>query len=142
MRQLIAFSQPLEWFCAHKDRLTAVPTVAARPNTSLIAEFQKVRPMDTALQHVISDEKKVVQFYYSKVSHLISGIGSKEEGAWKRTTENADIIECESVKLYDVLKEHNAPQNFELLSIDVEGEELAVLKSMGFDTYKNRTKRV
>ncbi|MBL4672455.1 MAG: FkbM family methyltransferase [Arenicella sp.] len=104
-------------------------------NADLISEFQKVRPMDTALQKVISDKKKEVEFYYSKTSHLISGIGSKTEGFWKRTSENSNVVKCESVTLCDVLTEYNAPQEFDLLNIDVEGEELPVLNSLNFDKY-------
>ena len=104
-------------------------------NAELISKFQKTRPMDTALQRVISDEKKTVEFYFSKTSHLISGIGSKTEGFWKRTAKNSNVVRCESTELCEVLKEHNVPRKFDLLTIDVEGEELAVLNSLNFNAY-------
>jgi hypothetical protein len=99
-------------------------------NPTLIAEYAKVRPVDIALAQVISNDPHAVEFYYSRDSHLISGIGEKVEGPWKRTPENEDVVSCQPARLADLLRRHGAPQRFELLSIETEGNELDVLNSL------------
>lgn len=107
-------------------------------NPELIKLFKTRRPRDIAVQQVVSKQNTEVEFYFSKDSHLISGVGSKEDGNWQRTNDNSDVVLCQAITLTDLLKQHNAPQQFDLLSIDVEGHEMAVLESLDFDVYTPR----
>lgn len=106
--------------------------VAVDPNPDLVSEFKKVRPKDIAIQKVVSNGIEPVDFYFSKTSNLVSGIGEKREGHWQRTEENSTVESCTPVRLCDLLEEHKIPSQFELLSVDVEGHELEVLDSLDF----------
>lgn len=110
--------------------------IAIDANPQLIEKYKKVRPRDVAINKVISDKEETLHFYFSKTSHLISGIGSKLEGHWKRTVQNSDVVQLKSVRLCDVLRQHNVPRRFDLLTIDVEGNELNVLESLQFDIFR------
>ena len=108
------------------------------PNPDLMATHKRIRPNDIALQRVVSNRRETVEFYFSRESHLISGVGPKKEGHWRRTSENSDIVTCDTVTLDEILRTHNAPRDFELLSVDVEGHELSVLDSIDFGVFRPR----
>lgn len=110
--------------------------ICVDPNPALIKQHKKTRPKDIAIQKVISSHEGFVDFYFSTVSNLISGVGEKATGAWKRTADNADIVRCHSTTLSSILQTHNIPHKFELLSIDVEGHELEVLSTIDFTIFK------
>ena len=110
--------------------------IAIDANPNIISEYQKVRPKDIAVSRVISNKNETVEFYFSNTSHLISGIGEKSEGHWKRSAENSNIVKCKSAKLYDILQEHSVSHDFDLLTIDTEGNELQVLESIDLDTFR------
>lgn len=132
----IGCNHPISYSNTWKLYLRGWHGVCVDPNPDLIKKYKKVRPKDIAIQKVISSNNGKVDFYFSKVSHLISGIGEKASGNWKRTTDNCDVVSCESVTLSSILLEYNIPPEFELLLIDVEGHELEVLNSMDFSIYK------
>jgi FkbM family methyltransferase len=109
--------------------------IAIDANLELITEYKKIRPNDVAIHKVISNKKEAVEFYFSKTSHLISGIGEKHDGNWKRTKENSQVVRCQSSCLHDILQEQNVQTRFDLLSVDVEGSELDVLESLRLSIY-------
>jgi len=110
--------------------------VCVDPNPALIKQHKKLRPNDIAIQTVVSSNTDPVDFYFSRKSHLISGVGEKTTGAWKRTADNADIVRCHPITLSSILQTHNIPHQFELLSIDVEGHELEVLSTLDFTHFQ------
>lgn len=132
----IGCNHPISYSNTWKLYLKGWCGVCVDPNPYLIKKYKKIRPKDIAIQKVISREKGIVDFYFSKVSHLISGVGEKTSGNWKRTADNSDVVPCESVTLSSILLEYDVPHNFELLSIDVEGHELEVLNSIDFAIFK------
>lgn len=50
--------------------------------------------------------------------------------------ENGFIYEVETISLYDLLKQNNAPKSIEYMSIDTEGSEYDILETFPFDEYK------
>ena len=104
--------------------------IAIDANPALIAEYAKTRPADIAVAKVISCAAQPVDFYFTRSSHLTSGIGEKSDGHWKRTPDNSEVVRCETATLYDLLRAHDVDPRFDLLSIDTEGNELDVLDSL------------
>jgi FkbM family methyltransferase len=104
-------------------------------NPELIDKFARCRPRDIALTQVVSNTETVVDFYFSNDSHLISGIGKKQQGHWQRDASNANIVAAKTNTLNAVLSLHNAPSQIDLLNIDVEGHELEVLQSIDFKKF-------
>jgi FkbM family methyltransferase len=131
----IGCNHPISYSNTWKLYLRGWRGVCVDPNPYVIRKYKKVRPKDIAIQRVVS-KKGIVEFYFSRVSHLISGVGEKLNGNWKRNKDNSDVVLCESVALSTILKECDIPNKFELLSIDVEGHEIEVLNSLDFTIYK------
>ncbi len=104
-------------------------------NQPLIERYRNTRPRDLAKVHVISNAESEVDFYFSKASDLISGVGKKTDGPWQRTAENATIVKSQTISLTSALTLYAAPKHIQLLNIDVEGHELEVLQSINFDEY-------
>jgi len=105
-------------------------------NSDLIELHKSIRLEDIAVPAVISDQIGEVEFYSSKVSHLISGVGSLESKHWPRNKENCNVVARQAVRLADLLSDLNFPSDFELLCIDVEGHELEVLRTVDFLKYR------
>ena len=132
----IGCNDPVSYSNTYKLYLKGWNGICVDPNPELIRKHKAIRPRDIAIQKVVSNKSGTVDFYFSKVSHLISGVGEKASGHWKRTADNSDVVRCESVTLSSILIEHNIANEFELLTIDVEGHELEVLNSIDLTVYK------
>ena len=131
----IGCNHPVKYSNTWKLYLRGWRGLAVDPNADLIRKYKKVRPRDQVRQQVVSDCQEPVDFYFSKTSDLISGVGQKEQGYWQRTHENSNVVLCHPIGLSRLLEESNIPSRFELLSIDVEGHELEVLNSLDFNRF-------
>lgn len=106
-------------------------------NKALIALHRRLRPQDESVEAVVSTSLTPVDFYFHRNSNLISGIGSAG-GNWPRTTNNCTVKQIVPRTLSSILEEFNIMPGFDLLSIDVEGNELDVLISLQLDVYRPR----
>jgi FkbM family methyltransferase len=131
----VGCNHPVSYSNTWKLYLRGWRGIAIDPNPDLILLYRKTRPRDIAIQNAISDKPGLVDFYFSRNSTLISGIGPKPTGHWRRTCENADIVKCESTTLDNILTDYAVPKSFDILTIDVEGGEIGVLNSIDFGTY-------
>lgn len=67
---------------------------------------------------------------------LVSGINEYLGPNWRQTVENnRTVIEVETITLNDILEESEAPSFIDYLSLDTEGTELEILKSVDFKKY-------
>ena len=107
-------------------------------NEELIQEYKKVRPYDIPVQEVISDSEECLDYYFSNNSNLISGVGAFADDRWGRNIDNCKIVKVKPKSLNDIFVKYDVPGDFDLLSIDVEGHELNVLRSMNFSIYRPR----
>jgi FkbM family methyltransferase len=105
-------------------------------NKSLIDKHKKIRPRDISICSLVSDEVEEVTFYMSKENRV-----STASETYK--TENADRWEFgETQKLktrtLNEILDSNLPkgQAIHLLSIDVEGYDFKVLKSINLEQYQ------
>lgn len=132
----IGCNHPISYSNTWKLYLRGWKGLCVDANPSLVDIYTKARPKDIALQEVISNRNTRVEFYFSKVSHLISGVGEKKNGNWKRTENNCNVVSCETTTLSSLLLRYSIPYQFDLLSIDVEGHELEVLDSLDMSIFK------
>lgn len=100
--------------------------------------FNKLRPRDINIEKAISDKKQVLTYYVFNEPAL-SGF-SKELSEKRDKMSNYFIlktIEIETTTLEKVLDEYlPAGQEIDFLSIDVEGLDFEVLKSINLNKYK------
>jgi FkbM family methyltransferase len=132
----IGCNHPISYSNTRKLYLRGWKGLCIDANPSLVDIFKKARPKDIVLQEVISNRDTRIEFYFSKVSHLISGVGEKKIGNWKRTENNCNVVCYETTALSSLLLRHSIPYQFDLLSIDVEGHELEVLDSLDMSIFK------
>lgn len=103
-------------------------------NESLIRKSRKIRPNDISIHAYVSDtiqETVFIKFLNNTVSTL------QEEHAeyWQGRSEIEERLKVKTVTLQQLLVQSNAPAEFELLSIDVEGHDLKALKSIDLNVY-------
>lgn len=132
----VGCNHPIAYSNTWKLYLRGWHGIAIDANRPLNAHYQITRPRDNVITCVVSDSPQPVDFYFSSVSSLISGVGSKSEGPWQRTEDNARFESCIPRSLTEILDTCAAPSAFELLSVDVEGHELEVLNSLDFVRYQ------
>jgi FkbM family methyltransferase len=61
--------------------------------------------------------------------------GLKAKNHFLRKTQLHDVYSVRTISMMDLLKNYNAPQKIDLLSIDTEGTELEILSSFDFSKY-------
>jgi hypothetical protein len=61
-------------------------------NPSLTKKFETFRPSDIAFTAAVSNQEKEIEFYFSKNSHLLSGIGENHDRRWPRSDKDCDIV--------------------------------------------------
>ena len=77
-----------------------------------------------------------LNFSYIKDFPMVSGITEDfEEDNNQKFRINSNNFEIKTVSLNDLLKEKNAPQQIDYISIDTEGSEYKILKSFDFINY-------
>jgi FkbM family methyltransferase len=105
-------------------------------NPRLIDRFKKVRRRDVALCAAISDQEGEMIFHEFE-DELVSTVSEETlpewEGKWKKRGER--VVKTRT--LGSVLSENLAPgEEIGLLSVDVEGHDLNVLRSVDLDVFR------
>lgn len=104
-------------------------------NPDLIEQFTRLRPRDVSICAAISDEEKEAVFT-DFVDDLFSSLSAEHVGSWKASTAIARQRPVNTRTLGGILNELNAPHAFDLLSVDVEGHDANVLRSIDLDVYQ------
>ncbi|WP_414528207.1 FkbM family methyltransferase [Nodularia chucula] len=133
----VGCNHPIAYSNTWKLYLRGWQGITIDANPELIKTFKKIRPKDISLAKVVSDENKIVKFFFSEKSTLISGVDAKLEGN-KRTEENSKVVEIKAEKLEEILNDNQCPEKIDFLCIDVEGEELNILNSLNITRYRPR----
>ena len=99
-------------------------------NPKFMRAFRKFRPRDAFVQACISDKEEDVEFHFFAHSELssISGKPLYDNDEHYRPLGSQKM---RARPLHTVLAELNAPQDFDILSVDVEGHDEAVVRSLG-----------
>jgi FkbM family methyltransferase len=109
-------------------------------NKELVAECRRVRKQDVSITAAVSDGVRTAIFHKGK-QDAVSTIDETRLVEWKKHFEFADEDRVEVVTrtLNSILEEHFLPDTrIDLLTIDVEGHDLQVLKGLDFETYRPR----
>ncbi len=102
------------------------------PNSFLINKFKQYRPLDVNLNFGIGKDEGIEEFYNFSDDKLSTF--SKDEASLLKHNGH-QLINTESIEvktLTDVLQQYAGGKFPDLLSIDVEGHELAILSSYDF----------
>jgi FkbM family methyltransferase len=106
-------------------------TVEAQPD--LVEQHRRVRPRDRAVCAVVSDEVRELTL----TEFPNQGFATVEEAPeW---AEKQPVRRRQRVRprtLTDILESEGAPDRFEFLSVDVEGHDLHVLRSLDFSRFR------
>jgi FkbM family methyltransferase len=104
-------------------------------NPRLIEEFKRLRPRDVSLCAAVSDEEKEVVFT-DFVNDAVSSLEADHVATWRANTAVAGQRIVRTRTLGAILHDLDAPRAFDLLSIDVEGHDANVLRSIDLDVYQ------
>ena len=104
-------------------------------NAELIARHRRIRPRDTAVCALVSDEKKPTTFYRLTNSVLSTTEEKFLEGYLASDQKVEEAKEMLPSTLTEILDACGAPAVFDFLSVDVENHDLPVLRSLDFTRY-------
>lgn len=100
-----------------------------------IKAFNLARPQDCNITAAVSDKEDTVKLYSFGAYSLVSTID--EETALKNESDIKDIREIKSQRLDEIIEGTRfAGRQMDLLSIDAEGHDLNVLKSLNLEKYQ------
>jgi len=103
-------------------------------NKEFASDWARVRPRDTFRAACISDEAREVEFNIFN-SRALSSIGGER---FYENDEHYRLVRVDRMQtqsLTELLDEYRAPREFAFLSVDVEGHDLEVIRSLDFDRY-------
>ncbi|MEA5516905.1 FkbM family methyltransferase [Nodularia sp. UHCC 0506] len=104
-------------------------------NELLINKFKKLRPNDTSVCAVVSNSKDKITFTEFSDSG-VSSVNQQHIEEWKKYSKIVSQKKITPISLNEVLDKYQAPKQFGLLSIDVEGHDFEVLSSINLDIYQ------
>jgi len=106
-------------------------------NEGLIKKYRLQRPKDIAINALVSNEVKTKTFYLAENDGLSTTEKSNLEEIKQQNIE-VEEVKMESKTLTSILLEHNAPEHFDVLSIDAEEHDFQVLSSLDFSLFRPR----
>lgn len=107
-------------------------------NEKLIKKHRKVRPRDIAIHSAVSNVSSEVVFYEFD-SDLVSTLDEAHKEEWSKHNKVINAQKIKTKKLSEILASHLPQgQQIDVLSVDVEGHDLEVLKSADLMRYKPR----
>ena len=107
-------------------------------NENLIRKYRRIRPHDRAACACVS--KKVQQLAFVPFANEGLSSADAQHIAQNQTAAISEVRRKKTVTrtLTEILNQFNAPSSFDLLTIDVEGFDFAVLQSLDFEKYQPR----
>lgn len=104
-------------------------------NSNLIEEHRRVRREDAGVCAVVSDKERDIVFTEFHDS-LVSSVSDSHVDLWKTLREIKEQRTVRAETLNAILERHEAPHQFDLLSIDVEDHDFEVLRSLDLQRYR------
>jgi FkbM family methyltransferase len=110
--------------------------ICVEPLPYLFEELCKNRPNSICLEKAVYKESdKDIMFDIVDKYDLLSGISECISDHSYLVSSNKTQITVKTITFNDLLDKNNAPLFIEYLSLDTEGSELEILKSVNFDKY-------
>lgn len=106
-------------------------------NEELIALHRRVRPADRQVCAIVSDVEQDLDFTIFEGT-LVSSVDPVHVAKWRHGTAILRTERRRAQTLTRLLDAHGAPEAFDLLSVDVEGHDLQVLRSLDLHRYRPR----
>ena len=133
----IGCNEPIRYSNTFHLYLNGWKGICIDANDDLVKKFKRVRPLDLCLRNAISDEEEEVPLYISG-QNLVSTINKEFRHEWHKDWISSEKIEyIKTVKLDTILEENlKSGLEIDLLTVDVEGQDYQVLKSINLDKYK------
>ncbi len=111
--------------------------IDAMPNS--MKAFNKIRPRDINIEKPISDKKQILT-YYAFNEPALNGFSKELSEERDNIEDNFHIIFKKDIETYTLeeILDYNLPKNqsIDFLSIDVEGLDFMVIKSLNFEKHK------
>jgi FkbM family methyltransferase len=104
-------------------------------NAQLVDLCRHTRPRDVSICAVVSDAEREIVFTEFD-NPLLSSVSDRHVERWREHSDVARTRRASARTLNEILRTHDAPQRFDLLSIDVEGHELEVLSALDLEAYR------
>jgi FkbM family methyltransferase len=103
--------------------------ILAEPNPIWHEELYKNRTAHLSHKCVFTQSNQTIDFLKTDAPDLatIKGFGRDDE--FKNEREKSETISVETISLYDLLEEKNAPTTIDYLSVDTEGSEYGILNA-------------
>lgn len=112
--------------------------IAIDANPGLIDNWQRKRKNDIALVAAVSDQEKEVTFYEFKESE-VNTIDESMSHEWKQKFNYRSERKLTTQTLTSILDKHLPDkQTIDLLTVDVEGNDFNVIKSIDLNRYRPR----
>ncbi len=103
-------------------------------NAELIAKYSLYRPKDVSITALVSNQVKDMTFHQIE-NDVLSTVDEANVRQARQEGLSVTSKSCQSTTLTLLLDQHGAPKYFDLLSIDAEEHDYAVLTSLDFSKY-------
>jgi FkbM family methyltransferase len=106
-------------------------------NLGLVRKFNRLRPRDISVCAVVSDKEGEV-YFTDFAEPLVSSLDEGHVADWKASVPIKQRRLVRTVTLTALLAANHVARSFDLLSIDVEGHDFEVLRSLDLTVYRPR----
>jgi FkbM family methyltransferase len=112
--------------------------VTVDANPEMIARHRRARPRDVSVCAVVSDIEGRELTFTEFEAAVLSSVDERHVREWSA---KRPVLRTRAVTprtLTSILEEVRAPEQFDLLSVDAEGHDLNVLRSLDYDRFRPR----
>ena len=114
--------------------------ICAEPNPGLFERLQKNRCCTLSPACIYSKSGETMNFVLADAFGGIEDLGKADHHSTKRDAYAAlgHVMQVKTTSLFDLLRQNEAPEIIDYLSIDTEGSELAILEGFDWESYQFR----
>ena len=111
--------------------------IAIDANPAFAVRYRRVRPRDQVVTAAVSDRERQATFTTFENPDVSSLTPSHVE-TWRSRSAIRSTHDVTTRTLTSILAELDAPARFDVLSVDVEGEDVGVLRGLDFERFRPR----